>query len=166
MTEPLMAEPAPARRRREVIVALSVLVAALVTGAGYAVASGSGGPEATPLGPGDVTVQIDVHHSRFDPDHLTVIEGTRVRFLVVNDDPIHHELITGGPEVHIRHAEGTEAEHPSIPGEVTVDAHGTAITTFTFDEVGVFEFACHLPGHYEYGMRGVIEVVPADRTSS
>jgi uncharacterized cupredoxin-like copper-binding protein len=34
-----------------------------------------------------------------------------------------------------------------------------AITTFTFDEAGTFEFACHLPGHYEFGMRGVIEVV-------
>ncbi|MDQ3781374.1 MAG: cupredoxin domain-containing protein, partial [Actinomycetota bacterium] len=102
MTELLMAEPAPARRRREVIVALSVLVAALVTGAGYAVAGSRGGhAEAVALGPGDVTVQIDVHHSRFEPDRLIVVEGTRVRFLVVNDDPIHHELITGGPEVHI-----------------------------------------------------------------
>lgn len=141
---------------------LVLLVAALtvfVTGVGYALAANAASHEMVPLGPGDVTVQIDIHHSRFKPDQLTVVAGTRVRFMVVNDDPIHHELITGGPEVHIRHANGTEAEHPSIPGEVTVGPNGMAITTFTFDETGIFEFACHLPGHYEYGMRGAIEVV-------
>jgi len=138
---------------------LVLAVTASVTGVGYALAASAANPEMVPLGPGDVTVEIDIHHSRFQPDRLAVVVGTRVRFLVVNDDPIHHELITGGPEVHIRHAKGTEAEHPSIPGEVTVRPNGMAITTFTFDEAGTFEFACHLPGHYEFGMRGVIEVV-------
>jgi len=138
---------------------LVLAVTALVTGVGYGLAASAANPEMVPLGPGDVTVEIDIHHSRFQPDRLAVVAGTRVRFLVVNDDPIHHELITGGPEVHIRHANGTEAEHPSIPGEVTVGPNGTAITTFNFDETGTFEFACHLPGHYEYGMRGEIEVV-------
>jgi uncharacterized cupredoxin-like copper-binding protein len=138
---------------------LVLTVTVLVTGVGYALAASVANPEMVPLGPGDVTVEIDIHHSRFQPDRLTVVAGTRVRFLVVNDDPIHHELITGGPEVHLRHAKGTEAEHPSIPGEVTVGPNAMAITTFTFDEVGTFEFACHLPGHYEYGMRGEVEVV-------
>lgn len=145
------------------LVLLVVVVAALVCGVGYAVAAQGANPEVVPLGPGDVTVEIDIHHSRFEPDRLTVVAGTRVRFLVVNDDPIHHELITGGTEVHIRHASGTEAEHPSIPGEVTVGPNGMAITTFTFDDVGIFEFACHLPGHYEYGMRGEIVVVAPPR---
>jgi len=147
------------------LIVAPVVVTALVMGAGYALASGSDHRNVTPLGPGDVTVEIDLHHSRFEPDHLTVVAGTRVRFLLVNGDPIHHELITGGPEVHLRHATGTEAEHPSIPGEVSVGPNGTAITTFTFDEPGVFEFACHLPGHYEYGMHGEIEVVPGPGAS-
>lgn len=141
------------------IAVLALGVTVLVTGVGYALAAGAANPERVPLGPGEVTVEIDIHHSRFQPDRLAVVAGTRVRFLVVNGDPIHHELITGGPEIHIRHATGTEAEHPSIPGEVTVGPNGSAITTFTFDETGTFEFACHLPGHYEYGMRGQIEVV-------
>lgn len=149
------------RMRRRLWVILALAVTAAVTGLGYAVASGLDDPEAAALGPGDVTVQLDVHHSAFVPDRLTVVEGTRVRFVVVNGDPIHHELITGQPEVHLRHANGTEAEHPSIPGEVSVDPNDTAITTFTFDEPGVYEFACHLPGHYEHGMRGEIEVVAA-----
>ncbi len=148
------------RQRR--LIGVSIAAMAVVTGAGFALA-GSAAADVKPLGPGDVTIQIDVHHSRFRPDRLSVVEGTRVRFLVVNGDPIHHELITGGPEVHLRHANGTEKEHPSIPGEVSVGPNGRAITTFTFDEPGIFEFACHLPGHYQYGMKGTIEVVPASR---
>ncbi len=144
------------------LIGVSIAAMAVVTGAGFAF-TGSAAADVQPLGPGDVTIQIDVNHSRFRPDRLSIVEGTRVRFLVVNGDPIHHELITGGPEVHLRHANGTEKEHPSIPGEVSVGPNGRAITTFTFNEPGIFEFACHLPGHYQYGMKGTIEVVPASR---
>ena len=150
------------RHRRVVLFGLPIVAMVVVTGAGFALA-GAGAADQKTLGPGDVTVQIDVHHSRFRPDRLTVIEGTRVRFLVVNDDPIHHELIAGGPEVHLRHAKGIEKEHPSIPGEVSVDQTAAPSPTFTFEEPGTFEFACHLPGHYQYGMKGTIEVVTASR---
>jgi uncharacterized cupredoxin-like copper-binding protein len=150
-----MTEQAPTRFRAVLVIAL--MVTALTTAVGYRLA---GADNDVALGPGEVTVQIDIEYSRFVPERLTVVEGTRVRFLVVNGDPIHHEFITGGPEVHLRHAQGTETEHPSIPGEVSVGPNGRAITTFTFDQPGRFEFACHLPGHYEYGMHGEIEVVP------
>ena len=146
-------------RRLGLIVAAALAVTVVVSGVGYAVASGLEDPEAV-LGPREVTVEVGIEYSQFLPERLTVAEGTRVRFLVVNADPIYHEFITGGREVHLRHANGTEAEHPSIPGEVSVEPNGSAMTTFTFDEPGVYEFACHLPGHYEYGMRGQIEVVP------
>jgi uncharacterized cupredoxin-like copper-binding protein len=107
-----------------------------------------------------VTVEVRVDHSLFDTTEIRVVEGTRLRFVVANGDPINHELIVGGPEIHPRHANGTEAEHPSMPGEVSVGPNDTSITTQRFDEPGRFEFACHLPGHYEYGMHGVV-VVPA-----
>jgi uncharacterized cupredoxin-like copper-binding protein len=139
------------------------VVGLVVGGAGSALAAvraGDSGPAA--LGPGTVTVEIDVEHSLFSADRLRVVEGTRVRFVVVNGDPINHELIVGPPDVHARHAQGTETEHPSIPGEVSVGAGTTGVTTFRFDEPGTFEFACHLPGHYEFGMHGEVEVVPAD----
>ena len=141
---------------------LAAVVALAVAGAGLAVAALADEPAAPALGPGEVTVQVDVEHSLFEPERLRVVEGTRVRFVVVNGDPIAHELIVGPPDVHARHADGAEAEHPSIPGEVSVGANGTAITTFTFDEAGTFEFACHLPGHYEHGMHGEVEVVAAE----
>jgi plastocyanin len=142
------------------VAALAVAVGVGAAGLGVARLAGGDPPPPT-MGPGDVTVEIDVEHSLYATTELRVVEGTRVRFVVVNGDPIAHELIVGPPDVHARHASGTEAEHPSIPGEVSVGAGLTAVTTFTFDEPGTFEFACHLPGHYEYGMHGEVEVVPA-----
>jgi uncharacterized cupredoxin-like copper-binding protein len=140
----------------------SAVVAAGVAGAGFAVAAGgTGDPADLTLGPGDVTVELHVEHSLFEPTEIRVVEGTRLRFVVDNDDPINHELIVGGPEVHARHAQGSEAGHPSIPGEVSVGPNAVGVTTLRFDEPGTFEFACHLPRHYEYGMHGVVEVVPA-----
>jgi uncharacterized cupredoxin-like copper-binding protein len=113
------------------------------------------------LGLEPVTIVLDVKHSTFDPDELRVVAGTTVRFVVVNHDPIHHELIVGPPEVHDRHRDGTEAFHPPVPGEVSVAPLERAVTSYTFEEPGTVEMACHLPGHYDYGMRGTVEVVPA-----
>jgi uncharacterized cupredoxin-like copper-binding protein len=160
------ADVRPSRRGRRApgwrwpAAALAVAVAVGAAGLGVARLAG-GDPPPPAMGPGDVTVEIDVEHSLFTPTELRVVEGTRVRFVVVNGDPIAHELIVGPPAVHARHATGTEAHHPSIPGEVSIGAGLSAVTTFTFDEPGTFEFACHLPGHYEYGMHGEVEVVPA-----
>jgi uncharacterized cupredoxin-like copper-binding protein len=84
-----------------------------------------------------------------------------VRFLVRNDDPIDHELIVGDERVQLRHEKGTEAWHPPRPGEVSVAAGALATTTFTFDATGTTEFACHVPGHYAFGMKGVVRVVAA-----
>jgi uncharacterized cupredoxin-like copper-binding protein len=143
--------------------AAALAAALIVAGTGFAAAGrgAPGDPTAGALGPGDVTVQVDIEHSLFAPDHLRLVEGTRLRFVVVNGDPLNHELIVGPPDVHARHANGTEAEHPSIPGEVSLGPNDTAITTFRFEQPGTFEFACHLPGHYEYGMHGEVEVVSA-----
>jgi uncharacterized cupredoxin-like copper-binding protein len=143
-------------------VAAAVAAAAAVVVGGYGVAAATADDPAVPvLGPGPVTVQLDVEHSLFQPVDLRVVEGTRVRFVVVNGDPIAHELIVGDEALHARHRTGTHAAHPSVPGEVSVPAGATAVTTQTFGEPGTFEYACHLPGHYEYGMHGEIEVVPA-----
>lgn len=150
----------PGRRHRwagPVLLALLAGLAVVAIGhAADAVAGAPAGPEV--LGPGAVTVTLDIEHSRFTPAELHVRPGTVVTFVVVNGDPIHHELIVGPPEVHRRHEHGTEAEHPPIEGEVTVGPNGTATTFYRFDEPGTVAFACHLPGHVAYGMVGQVHV--------
>lgn len=140
---------------------VTALVAALVaTLTAYAVDAAVSDPAADALGPGAVTVTMSIDHSRFSPERLTVRAGTLVRFVVENGDPIHHELIVGPPDVHARHATGTERFHPPVPGEVAVGPNGSGMTVYAFDEPGTVEFACHLPGHLEYGMRGTVEIIP------
>jgi uncharacterized cupredoxin-like copper-binding protein len=137
--------------------AATALAVAMST-VGYAIQSSGAGAGTGPLGPGLVTVEIGIDHSHFSIDHLAVARGTQVRFVVRNDDPIGHELVVGGPEVHARHAAGSELRHPPIPGEVSVDGGDTGLTTYLFDEPGSVDFVCHLPGHEAYGMRGTIRV--------
>jgi uncharacterized cupredoxin-like copper-binding protein len=76
-----------------------------------------------------------------------------------NTYPIAHEVIVGDDELHRRHATGTEPEQVPVAGELSVGPNETRSTTAGFEVPGTARFACHLPGHLDYGMPGVIEVV-------
>lgn len=117
------------------------------------------GPAPAPSGHPVTTVVLRARHSRFQPGTVRVPAGATVRFVVHNDDPIDHELIVGGPGVHRRHEHGRDAHHHGDePGEVSVPAEATAVTTFRFSRPGPVAFGCHLPGHWDYGMRGTVAV--------
>ena len=103
-------------------------------------------------------IVIDIHHSAYLPEKLEVERGTVVTFVIENGDPIDHEFILGNEEVQEVHESGTEAHHGAKPGEVSIPAGETRTTTYEFVEPGTLIFGCHLPGHYSYGMRGVVEV--------
>lgn len=107
---------------------------------------------------GPRTVIITIEHSTFLPTELSVERGEEVRFVIQNTDPIDHEFILGDEGVQIRHENGTEAYHPPRPGEVTVLAGTEVETTYSFERPGELIFGCHIPGHYAYGMRGVVTV--------
>jgi len=141
------------------VVALATLLPMVAV---YALsAAGVGADEAAPpLGPGVVTVEVDMRYSRYSLEELRVYEGTLVRFVLTNQDPIHHELIVGGDNVHAAHETGDEAFHPPVPGEVSVDPGEQGFTAYLFDEPGTVVFGCHLPRHFEYGMKGLVTVVP------
>lgn len=109
---------------------------------------------------GEETITLTVRHSRFSPSVLDVRPGTTVRFVVRNLDPIAHELIVGDQAVQDVHERGTESHHRERPGEVSVPAGATAETTYTFPPSGPRPvlLGCHLPGHWDYGMRGTVRV--------
>jgi uncharacterized cupredoxin-like copper-binding protein len=105
------------------------------------------------------TVQITIHFSRFDQSSIAVQPGETVRFIVENTDPIDHEFIVGDDAVQLVHELGTEAHHPPRPGEMSVPADTTRETTYTFPaEPGTLTFACHLPGHFKFGMYGTLVI--------
>lgn len=146
------AEPTPAPRRGGFLVLLAALAGATVAGGAALALAGDGGRDSLP------TVVLTARHSKFVPARVVVEAGTTVRFVVRNADPIAHELIVGPKQVHDRHETGTEAWHPPRPGEVSVRAYDEADTTYTFTDAGVVTFGCHLPGHWDYGMQGEVEV--------
>jgi uncharacterized cupredoxin-like copper-binding protein len=130
----------------------AVACLALLAMAGCGGAAGAGGPA-------ERTVEITVHHSRFSVAELHVRPGETVRFVLRNTDPIPHELIVGDRSVQDVHELGTEAHHADRPGEVSVAPGATAFTTYRFGPAGGrLLFGCHLPGHWDYGMRGTITV--------
>ena len=128
-------------------VALTLLVGAAAASRGAAARANAG------------TVRITIHYSSFAPDSLDVDPGETVRFVIRNTDPIDHEFILGDEHVQLVHEEGTEAHHAPRPGEVSVPAGETVVTTYTFPEnPGELIFGCHLPGHYDFGMRGTVTI--------
>jgi uncharacterized cupredoxin-like copper-binding protein len=135
------------------------IVAAIATAAGaYAISGATHADAATALGPGLVTVKIDVHYSAFSISELHVRPGTLVRFLVQNDDPIDHEFILGDASVHAAHAHGHQRVHPPVPGEVSLAPGQLGETFYQFDAPGRYLFACHFPGHLAFGMKGWVIV--------
>ena len=126
--------------------ALALLVALLASGC------------SARAGEGDERVTITIEHSRFEPGHMSFEPGQTVEFVVVNGDPIDHELIIGDEAVQQRHEVGRGHHHGAVPGEISVPAGTTRSTTYTFTDEGRVLFGCHLPGHYDYGMRGTIDV--------
>jgi uncharacterized cupredoxin-like copper-binding protein len=145
--------------RRHLLASVLALVVGLVVATGGFAVAAAGDDEAEALGPGPVALRLGIEHSRFSTNRIVVRVGTTLHIDVVNDDPIIHELIVGDAEVHRRHEGGTEAHHPTIPGEVTVGPGERGHTFYTFDRPGEMVFACHLPGHVAYGMTGVVEVI-------
>jgi uncharacterized cupredoxin-like copper-binding protein len=128
-------------------VALTLLVGAAAASRGAAARANDG------------TAHITIHYSLFEPADLAVEPGETVRFVIVNTDPIDHEFILGDERMQLVHEEGTEAHHDPRPGEVSVPAGETVVTAYTFPEAaGELIFGCHLPGHYDFGMRGTVTI--------
>lgn len=142
------------------LAAVAVLVGGAVTAGSYALVAADEGAAGPILGPGTETVTITIEDSRFSPERIRVHQGTQVRFVVRNTDPIGHELVVGPESVHLRHERGTEAAHPPVPGEVSLGPGQTGATVYDFDGSHDLRMVCHLPRHESYGMEGLVDVVP------
>jgi uncharacterized cupredoxin-like copper-binding protein len=132
---------------RRFIAVLAIVVIAVA-------ACGSDGPS----GDTEQEVSVTIRDSRFIPDHFEFAAGTTVTFVVENTDPIDHEFLIGDEEVQQAHEEGTEPHHGAKPGEISIPIGETRTTTYTFDESGTLLIGCHLPTHYDYGMKGDITI--------
>jgi uncharacterized cupredoxin-like copper-binding protein len=99
------------------------------------------------------TVELTAHWSGYTPGVIRARQGTVLRLVVSNADPIDHELIVGNQAVQDSHEHDNQAHH-GAPGEISVPAHSVVVTWWRV--TGNTLFGCHMPGHWAYGMRGMI----------
>ena len=88
----------------------------------------------------------------FNPSAIEVAKGETVTFEVTSMGRLVHEFMVGPADAVATDAEGT-------PEAADIGMMETKAVTYTFDGSGPYAFACHEPGHYEAGMRGIITVV-------
>ncbi|WP_163140234.1 plastocyanin/azurin family copper-binding protein [Arhodomonas sp. KWT] len=148
-------------------VALAVNVA--IAGPGHGDQHGSGFAGGRPGDPAEVdrTVRITAGDTYFDRQSIEIRAGETVRFVVTNKGELEHDFTLGTPKVQKAHrAEMARrmsdggAEGHADPNAVMIDPGETASVIWTFERTERFLFACNVPGHFEAGMQGEIDIRP------
>ncbi len=99
---------------------------------------------------------------RFTPDVIRVKQGETIRLVHLNNGQVMHEFVLGTKQELDEHA-ALMKKFPNMEHDEPYMAHvgpgkkGEII--WTFNRVGEFDFGCLLPGHYEAGMVGKVQVV-------
>ena len=124
----------------------------------------------TPASPAALVVSrsIDVRMNdqmRFTPSKIEVREGETIRFVVHNAGRTEHEMVLGSDEEIRTHAQAMQQgqahhdEHSHGTGAaITVPAGQKGELVVRFDRATTLLMACLIPGHYEAGMRGTLQV--------
>lgn len=113
----------------------------------------------------DRTIEVAVDNElAFDPAEFEVAAGEVVTFLISNIGDIEHEFVLGDEQAQQQMAdEMAEDDGHGHSGEmsnaVTIHPGEEAELTWRFpDEATTVLVGCHVPGHYEAGMRGTVTV--------
>lgn len=148
--------------------------------------SGSSIAIGTPGKASDVsrTIDIALTDNRFTPETISVRKGETVRFRLKNSGQFVHEFNIGTSAMHAKHQKemmmmvehgalepdrinharmrmdmggGRTMEH-NDPNSVLLEPGKSAEVIWKFDTDASLEFACNVPGHYESGMMGRIDI--------
>ena len=108
------------------------------------------------------TVKVDMSDKmRFTPAELTIKAGETIKFEVKNSGKVMHEMVLGTMKDLKEHAE-LMRKHPGMEHDEPYMAHvapgKTGEVVWTFNRSGEFFFGCLIPGHYEAGMIGTVQV--------
>lgn len=130
------------------------------------------------------TVEITMYDNYYEPEVITVNAGETVRFVIKNEGEFVHEFNIATADMHEAHGpemmmmvehgvlepdrinwEAAKAMQASMghgmhdePNSTLLEPGKTGEMTWTFSGDATLEFACNVPGHYDSGMMGEIEV--------
>lgn len=126
----------------------------------------------------DRTIQMDAGDMWFDRDNLEVEAGETLEFEITNDGNLEHEFVIGDRSAQTEHREMmqnmsgnaehgghgghnmAEGEHGGQMPSMTIAPGETATLVWTApDNTEHLEYACNIPGHYESGMSGDINIL-------
>ena len=108
------------------------------------------------------TINIDMRDDmRFHSSVIDAKRGETIRFIARNSGKVKHEMVLGTPQDLKDHAEAMkknpEMEHAEA-NMVTVAPGKTGEIIWQFTSTGKVDFACLQPGHYDAGMKGIVNV--------
>jgi len=112
---------------------------------------------------GPVDVTITATDFNFQSSQTTFKVGVTYHFIVTNKGAVEHEFMLVKPIDPSANMEMSEMDDMALAHieEDDLEPGKTATVDYTFtqdDTNGPLEFSCHLPGHYENGMKLPITV--------
>lgn len=114
-----------------------------------------------------VEIRMD-DQMRFTPSKVDVREGETIRFVVRNAGKTAHEMVLGSDAGIREHAQAMQQGAGHGDGHshgtgaaITLAAGQTGELVVKFDQATTLQMACLIPGHYEAGMRGTVQVSEA-----
>jgi uncharacterized cupredoxin-like copper-binding protein len=106
-------------------------------------------------------IDVTMKEFRFEPGRIEVHKGEQVRFVLHNSGQLDHEFVLATPEENREHAKemakNPEMQHKD-PNARRVAPGQTEEMIWKFTNPGEFQYACLIPGHFEAGMFGTVEV--------
>ena len=126
-----------------------------------------------------------MYDNYYEPEEIAIKEGETVRFKITNAGSLVHEFNIGTAAMHAAHQdemmmmvehgvleadrinrEAAEQMQASMghamkhddPNSVLLEPGESAEIVWAFPQHAELQFACNVPGHYEAGMQGEIEL--------
>jgi uncharacterized cupredoxin-like copper-binding protein len=108
------------------------------------------------------TVIVDMKDDmRFHSSNFNVKQGETIRFVAKNSGKVKHEMVLGTDKDLKDHYEvmkkNPEMEHAD-DNMVTVAPGKSGEIIWQFTRAGKVDFACLQPGHFDAGMKGLVNV--------
>ncbi len=110
------------------------------------------------------TVSIEMRDIAFEPDRLEVKAGETVEFVFRNTGQAEHEAVIGDEKLQeSQEGEGSSGHAGGHKGSehaarVVLSPGREGKLTYTFDKPGSLYIGCHVPNHWDAGMKVAITV--------
>lgn len=111
------------------------------------------------------TITVDMTDDmKFHSSEISAKQGETIRFIAKNSGKVKHEMVLGTQKDLKDHYEvmkkNPEMEHADA-NMVTVAPGKSGEIIWQFTKAGKVDFACLQPGHFDAGMKGLVNVSKA-----